>query len=335
MKRYIPSTILSALALGLSLSSCVHEFPEDMSYRDVTIKVTHTTEWTYQTWTPPFLAPSRDEALQTRYIYQVSPIGRPEVVVSRTTEYRADLSLADFTTQLNIPAGDWEVWVWNDYVTSQDVPMFWTADNFAAIRLRTNPYQGNDIYKDAFCNHFTVSVPYSDEKDVHVSAEVNLNRPLAAYAIIATDYSEFLTTETTRRGVPTIVSRGPSRFPELEGYEVQIKYSGFIPNQFDLYINNPVDAQTGLGFTSPIGMMNDNEALLGYDYLMLDGDDSMVPLSLTSLDPEGNVVGSTGRFEIPIKRGQCTIVKGEFLTSHANAGIGISTEFDGSFNIEI
>lgn len=328
------------LVVLLALSSCVHEFPEAAKTRNVTITVHHELEWTYQDWTWS-RATFTTAGAKVRYIYAVCPTSDPGKVVARYTYYSDDLSLSDFTVDFDIPAGDYTIWVWNDYVSSTEEALYYDAKSLAEVRA-LHLDQGNDARKDAFVGSVNLKVPKNDLLNVNVSGTINLNRPLAAYAVIANDYDKFLDSESRRRGIPSLSApQIPALTPanpnlqSLKGYSVKFLYPGYLPSVFDVFSDRPVDVVTGAWFDSEIQGLSATEALLGFDFVIVNGRESAVTIGIDTYGPEGTRIATTGGFNIPLKRSQCTVVRGPFLTSNAHASVGINADFDGVYNIEI
>lgn len=333
--------LLFLLVTLFSLTSCVHEFPEVKADRQAVLHVHFNLEWTFADWTWGRGTRSTEGAL-VRYIYEICPTDQPGRVVARYTRFSRDLTLADFTTPLEVPAGDYTLWMWVDYCEADEVPFFYDAENFAKITL-LHPDVGNDARKDAFVGHTKIEVPKSDLLNVNIEATIDLNRPLAAYAVIATDYDKFMESESRRRGIPSLYTPNPAPLEtppnrdlqSLEGYQVRFNYTGYLPSVFNAYTNRPVDVVTGAWFDSEIQGLNNNEALLGFDFIIVNGHESAVTVSISTFGPDGTQVATTGGFNIPLERSRVTIVKGPFLTSNAHAGVGINAEYDGVHNIEI
>ena len=99
----------------------------------------------------------------------------------------------------------------------------------------------------------------------------------------------------------------------------------------------PFDATTGVNFVSSISETStegDGTATLGWDYVMVNGEESSVTMALGLYNDEGQLVGQSSTLNVPIKRGGITVVKDDFLTKTASGGgIGIDPSFDGDINI--
>lgn len=337
-------TLFTTLCLALLLlgsTACVHEFPEPPAKRSVQLIISHQLPWSYFDFYAPGYNRSADaraevaNALFSRYIYKVYPAGDKKNCIMTEVRYRTDLSGADFTEDLDVPAGDWDIYVWNDYADAAKASLFYNAEDFSHIQY-LYPYRGDSEYKDAFVGMISVSVPVSTQADVPVSGRILLERPLAAYGFIATDYQQFIINEIRRRGTsPNMApAADPTLIPDLDRYYVKISYTAFLPSVYNIFVGNPIDSTTGVSFTAPLRALNNDQAMLGFDYIFVNGKNSTVKVALQIYDPDDNLIGSTNSIDVPIERSQFTRILGKFLTSKASGGAVIMADFDGEYNIQ-
>ena len=74
---------------------------------------------------------------------------------------------------------------------------------------------------------------------------------------------------------------------------------------------------------------------LGFDYVLTDaGETVSIPVELEILNEKNEVLARTA-FRIPCERGKNTTVRGNFLTSDANGGIGIDPDYDGDLEVDL
>ena len=135
---------------------------------------------------------------------------------------------------------------------------------------------------------------------------------------VATDYNQFL--------VKPI------------GLRIMVAYPGFLPHRYSVVRGVPFDATTGVYFITneltELSTEGDGSATLGYDYVMVNGDESSVTVALGLYNDEGKLVGQSGNINVPIRRGGLTVVKGHFLTkTQSSGGIGIDPNFEGDINV--
>lgn len=337
MKRLYLLAIAIATAL-LSLTSCVHEWPEPPATRDVRLTVRHELPWTLF----DFLVQTRGRGDigsvdAVRYIFEVYPAGSTERPVSRFTLTRDDMSLADFTTDIPLPQGEWDIYVWSDFAESgSGLSPHYDASSFSSVKALM-PYRGGTSLKDAFQGKFQASVPPTTAEAVDVECEVTLRRPLTAYAFLSTDLHEFIDQET-RRNAPDSTPEDSPGIPGLidfNRYRARFTYTGYLPVEYSVLRNRPVDSASGLSFEGEIKVVNSDEVLVGFDYFLINGAESTISVALEIFDETGALVSSTPSFIIPVQRNRATIVRGNFLTSQTHGGIGVNPDFDGEFNIEI
>lgn len=312
--------------MALFATSCVHEWPASPEVRKASVKVRHNLPWCMRELTFNDGKPTRSASpWKVRYIYEAYPAGTNASPVSRTVQYSDDVALSDFTTTLDLPVGDYDVYVWSDFVSSaNDESPFYNLSGFADISLK-EPYAGASETKDAFRGMFTVSIPSSPQETLDLNYEVDLDRPEAAYALIATDAGEFLKS----------TSRGDAEGVDFNGYTARISYNGFMPWVYDIFRNNPIDSRTGISFTAPLRRIDENRILISFDYMFVNNLESTANIALEIFDSEGKPVSSVASIEFPVKRSCATIISGAFLTSQAHGGIGIDPGFDGEYDIEI
>ena len=88
-------------------------------------------------------------------------------------------------------------------------------------------------------------------------------------------------------------------------------------------------------FTSTLSPLNEEEALIGFDYVLVNGTESSVSVQVGLYDSEGTMLSLSNPVTVPIVRGKVTTVRGKFLTLATGSGIGVSPGFDGEYNIEL
>ena len=340
IRRAVTASILAAASM--MPVSCVHQWPEEPEMRDAILTVTHLQlDWDYYHFVTNYRSRyDSGRPLQIRYIFRIFPEGEQSICVSQTTLYSDDLSRTDFTAQITVPVGRYELRVWSDLVDRDTKePLYYDATDFKNITYAT-PYRGGTAEKDAFRGVMTVDVPSTTKEDVHITGTIQLERPLTAFAFVSTDLDEFVRSEIARRGVDSqqpgdgaATDTPAAPLPDFSGYKVTVSYPGFLPWIYHHFNDKPVDSNTGVKFDTDISIINDREALVGFDSFFINGTESGVRAALDFYDPTGKHIASVPGVDIPVKRGRCTIVRGEFLTSKASGSTGINPDFDGEFNI--
>lgn len=331
---------LLAAVLPVFLTGCVHEWPEEASPREMQLTIAHQTLWTETEMT----VTRADAEYAVGYHLRISPVGNPTLSVGEVYFSSNDLSLATFDRTVSIPAlpaGDYDIWAWSDYVANPGgESLFYNSADFKSISY-LKPYRGNTELRDAFRGKTTFTVTPSIDAETYVTGRIDLERPFARYEFIATDLADFIRDETTKgelfswkeatKGAEQI----PAKIPDLGRYKVKVKYTGYMPSVFDNYQNKPVDSELGVVYDAKIEAINDTEARLCFDYVMVNGTESGIIVALEIYDSKGTLLGRTKAINVPTKRSRNTIVRGRFLTSKASGGVGINPDFDGEFNIEI
>lgn len=119
-------------------------------------------------------------------------------------------------------------------------------------------------------------------------------------------------------------------------YRIKFYYTGFMPSEFNIFDNRPSSAIMGVTFDSDFTVIGNNEALMGFDYDLVNGKESSVQLQVElSEAATGEIISRTNTIDVPIIRSKVTTVKGKFLTLGVNGGIGIDPGFDGEYNFPI
>lgn len=274
----------------------------------------------------------------------------------------------DCSLPIELPAGVYNFQVWVDYVpTGSTSDRFYDTHDFSAVTLiQSDTHPGNDDSRDAFRGDVSeVNVTTDDYVDVY------MERPLAKFLFISTDYEQFVIKmlDYLSRKEAEAAARGegqPAKAPEagaadaaaaedgrsddgrgddgrgddsrtinLEDYYVVLRYTGFMPSAFNMFTNAPGDARTGVVFTAPLTKLDNNEVAMGFDYVFVNHKEARVDLMLEVYDNEGDCMARTPVVQVPLKRSQLTVIRGEFLTSEAKGGVGIVPDFDGEYNIFI
>ncbi len=339
MRTRILTLAICATLLTLA-TSCVHEFPEnDYPKRDITLTIKHLQEWTE---TEMVITRQEAEATICRYHIKAYPAGHDDIHVAEFVFFHSDLDRNDFTVNIQLSEGDYDLYCWSDYAGAEaQLSYFFDSSEFHNI-IYAEPYNGNNELRDAFRGQVSFTVESTLKAEYHQDVELVLERPFARYEFRASDISDFVDREVTRGNL----SRGdqPSdtppasietRLPNINQYRVKMIYSGYMPSKFDNFLNRPVDSSTGMSYDAKIAVLSEEEARLGFDHVMVNGHESSVAVAMEIYDPDGELIGRTNTINVPTKRGRNTIVRGRFLTSMASGGVGIDPSYDGEFNVQI
>lgn len=305
--------IFIALASLLNFASCIRDpLPPCDNPSEVTL-VVHT----YQHWLENIPYKTKAEDLQVMYQIKIFKSGETTDPVLDRTLYNDDLSRQDFTVDIPLYEGSYDVYVWSDLSDSSNpTGIFYDSSDFNAISYR-KPYTADTDNKDAFRGFTSFKV----KKDTADQFIVNLERPLAKYILIATDLEDFLTTAATNN-------------VDLSKYTAKITYPNFMPSVFDNFTNKPVNSETNISYEGPISV-TDDEVIVGFDYVMVNGGEASIQVEVEIFDENGVQTSGTSTFTVPLDRNHITIVSGNFLTSSVNGNVNIDPSFKDHFDIEI
>lgn len=340
MRRML-NILLAMLIMVPIVSSCVHEWPDESTPADLLM------EFTFDTDLPPHLTVYYDTKTQESSVYDVrytveayrklpNSDGYDDIPHFRGVYIKDDIQELNHTVTVSVSEGDYEFRVWVDYVKQgTEGPLFYDNSNFYEVLL-IGDHVGNTDFRDAFVGSGRMSVKRLSSFVEPQVCKIQMERPLAKFDIVATDMELFLTKQLEllmmKEGEDD-QTKQPIEI-DLNDYTVKVYYDGNMPFSFDVELDRPNDAKTGVTFDSKIKYINTSEASMCSDYVFVNGKESKTFIVLEVYDKENEVVARTGKIEIPIIRSKLTTVKGEFLTSHAQGGVGISPGFDGDFVVE-
>ncbi len=217
-----------------------------------------------------------------------------------------------------LPSGDYRLLAWADWVDHGTLTdKYYTTSDLGDITFK-GQYVGNNDYRNAYSGSAPVSfkVKQGDTTTV-VREQLSLRSIMGKVKFVATDYNEYL-------------EKG-------QNLRILVAYTGFLPNHYSVLRGVPFDATTGVNYVSSItetSTEGSGTATLGWDYVMVNGDESSVTMTLGLYNDEGQLVGRSSSLNVPIKRGGITVVKDEFLTKTAGGGgVGIDPSFEGDIII--
>ena len=224
------------------------------------------------------------------------------------------------TIELPLDEGTYDVRLWSDYTAADGglQPFYYAAD-LQQVTVNTSPYTACTDCKDAayaYVEGITVSGGTTEKA-------VTLERPLAEYRIVTKDTDRYKALD----GVPP-----------LEDLTVGVEYEGYFPSSFNVVTGKPNDAVVGVGYTNtPVWQAGaDGGAELASDWVLVNGAESSVRLTVTIVSNDGTVVARTEGVSVPYRRGRLTTVSGNFLTAgYGGGGVDIDTGWgDDTFEVE-
>lgn len=270
------------------------------------------------------------DGLGTRYLVGIfreatdrSSATRPDTLVTVTTD-RADATLLR-DIQLRLLPGRYRLMLWADHTPAGSAADHrYDTRSWREVTLASRTgYTGSTEAAEAWTAETALSV---DETGGEATAL--MARPQARYEVVSTDLAEFVD-HWTRRAAQT---RAPF---SLDDYSVRIHYTGYLPAAFNLFADAPADSWTGVSYTSPLTQLSQDEALLAFDYVLVNHRETTVRAVVEVLGPGGASLGRSEAIDIPIARGRNTLVRGRFLTTLMQGGLGVDPEFAGTYDVYI
>lgn len=347
MKKILYLIICMPLLL---FSACdVHEWPETPEFVKMHLRLnyeTDMTEWEHLYDGTSVIEQGLGDTYDNhqdygkiRYIVRTYPVSEKQRTMQDYVQefvFTKDIAEGyDHEVTLDLLPGNYNVMVWSDLVQTSGDNHFHNADNFAEIMLQGD-HKGNTNHRDAFRGTNNISLVADIMERLPDTLNVAMQRPLAKYEFLTTDLKEFINKEfeylqkeaATRGEVP------PTRV-NTDDYKVVFYYSGFMPNTYNMNTDKPVDSQMGVLFESKLGILSENEASLGFDYVFVNGKKSAVTVQIGLYDKEDRQLALSDPINVPLQRNHHTMLKGSFLMSQASGGITINPDFDGNHNILI
>lgn len=341
--------LFTCITMAILTACDVHEWPETSEFVKCHLRLhyeTDMTEWKHRYDGSKVIEQGYGNTYDNhrshgkiRYIVRTYPVSEKMRTASDYTQefvFTKDISEGyDHEVTLNLLPGNYNVMVWSDLVQTSGETHFYDATNFAEIKLQGN-HEGNNDHRDAFrgSNNITLEADFID----HISdtLDITMQRPLAKFEFIATDLQEFIDREiellkkeaATRGDIP------PTRV-NTDDYHVVFYYSGYMPHAYNMNTDKPVDSKMGVLFESELGILNEKEASLGFDYVFVNGNNAGVSVQIGLYDKTDRQLALSEPIDVPLRRNHHTVLKGSFLMQQASGGITINPAFDGNLNIEI
>lgn len=362
--RYILLWLLPLLlSFALSITSCnPHEFPPVPEGRVFTLKLHYDSDfikWQHQYNEGDMLevgndGPDQDvlSGARARYIIRAYPSNDTktraqsanqnfikEFVFARDIRDSYDCSFA-----LCLPPGEYSLMVWSDFVQSKNDQFFYNVSDFSELKLQLEDI-GSTRYKDAFRGTCDVVLPKDILAHDDISVDAEMQRPLAKYEFIATDLAKFISNEQARaaekqknsiEGESHAINSDVSlNSIDFDKYKAVFYYVGYMPCAYSMFSDKPVDSNTGVVFETKLNGLNEAEASVGFDYVLVNGTQSAVTLQIAIFDEDNTRLSLTEPIEVPLKRSRHTIVRGDFLTLKASGGVKVNPDYEGDHNVII
>ena len=333
------------MLLCFFISCDVHEWPEieEKTKAEFHIKLDFDTDMGLKEYFYNTRSANDIEGYEMRYVLRAFPVESDEDgrSVSRSISWEhvftREVAFNEYDTaidiQVEMPRGEYSLMVWADFVkagTSDNY--FYAPDNFAEITL-FGEHKANTDLRDAFRG--TAGILLDNPKDNGGTIVVKMERPLAKFSFVSNDLQKFIDKELEARNRNASRGDEDSRSLDLDDYKVMFYYNGFMPCAYNMFTYKPNDSKVGVNFESRITVTEKSEALLGFDYVFVNGIETTASVILALFDADGNEIFTSNPIPVPIKSARHTIMRGEFLTIDTSGGIGINPDFDGEYNCEI
>ena len=333
------------LLLCFFVSCEVHEWPENEGKvkAEFHIKIDFDTDMSLKEYFYNTRSANDIEGYEMRYVLRAFRVESDEDgrSVSRSTSWEhvitRKVAFNDYDTdvdvQVEMPRGEYSLMVWADFVKAGTANnYFYAPDNFAEITL-LGEHKANTDLRDAFRG--TAGVLLNGSNDNEETIVVKMERPLAKFSFISNDLQKFIDKELAARNLNATRGDEDSRSLNLDDYKVMFYYNGFMPCAYNMFTYKPNDSKVGVNFESRIVVTDKSEALLGFDYVFVNGTESTASIILALFDEDGREVFTSNPIPVPVKSDRHTIMRGEFLTIETSGGVGIKPGFDGEYNYEI
>lgn len=315
------------LLLLCGFCGCVHEYPEDGGIDPTKVNVV-----LKLSTADPFTAVTRapdDEKVYIHYIVEVykdaykgNPLERKEVTVEKNAD-----GTSQATVNLSLHAANYKVAVWASAVPRADgTGGLFTTARLTAIRLN-EPYIGNTRRKECYDARMDIDL-LGAEWNESLNLSQTLTTPMAGVEVVSTDLKKLALAHLNAAKQPQLADAW------WKEYHIKWTYDMYFPTQYNALIGQPVKAATGMGFTSDISPLNDEEASLGYDFMFVNGKTANQYFSLTLYGANDNKLNAYEGINAPLERGKLTVIRGDYLTKEHSSGTGIDPGFDGEINID-
>ena len=237
------------------------------------------------------------------------PVAR-QVFVESITD-RTHLSLP---VSMKLHALSYQLVVWKDYVSAEtpQEDLHYNTQSLVPVIPNRASHTGNTEYKDVFVGTTSLDLSaYADQWEAEVEQDVELQRPVARYELIATDVDKFL-----QRIADGEVSG--------ERFTARIKYSGYLPVGYNVLDDVPKHSLMYMQYNTSFDVPEEgtDELRVGFDYVFVSNEGSAsVPMEIEIVN-ENNVTVANSVLNVPLERGKNTVWTGEFLTGDDQGGQG-------------
>lgn len=320
-------TLCLILTTTLLFTACVREYPEEGKEVDPT-EILLTLELS--------TAPAISSSPVSDYVYFIIELyedqADPEPVFHYGTgAARNSSGTAGISVSTSLHAGEYTLAAFavscNDSTGDDSA---YKLSDLRNITFKGGEYPGPTPLKQCYSLTTTIDLPY----EVWFASDTlreELTAPVGKVEVISEDAAEFVRTYIS--GLSSVPALSDEN---MDNYGLRWSYDLYCPVGFNAVTGSPNKSETGVGFVTDLTPLNDEEILLGYDYIFVNGDATTVNFSLNLYDKTtGETLNTYGGIEAEIFKGETTTLRGNFLTVDREPGVNIDTEFDGDININI
>lgn len=224
---------------------------------------------------------------------------------------------------LKLHAKEYRIVVWADLESEGESGAYYGIGDLTSILYAENNYRGQTVYKDALYASVTCDLSEYIEWGAEESVTAVLLRPMGVYELVANDVQRFL-------------SKLASEEVTGETFTARVNYDGFLPAGFNACDGITKHAFRYLTFrrTFRVPDSDSEELSMVFDYVFMDDEEEIIPLTLDILDERGSIIASTS-LNVTCRKNGKTIIRRPFLTSMPGDGVGIDTDFEDSENIDL
>lgn len=330
---------LASLAVLVFVPSCVHEYPIPGQEVDPTI-----INLTIELSTDPSItaasvfSKSEDLAPYVQFIvefYYRDPNNGGYVgeALDRWTQVvpKDEHGIARASFEGTYHAGAYRMAAFATHVLDeQGTGIAYNVSDLGAITYLSETYEGSTDIKE--CYDARADIDLSPAKwfaDTTISAV--LSSPMGRVEVVSEDAKQFVTKLLGMSAEVDLVAQNQEFW---DGYEVRWDYSLYFPTGYNVLSGQANRADLGIWFNTGITTLSDEEALLGYDYVFVNGESTSIGITLRVYDvTTGTLLNTYGGLMGDIYKGETTVIRGNFLTTEQGSGIGIDPGFTDTINI--
>lgn len=258
------------------------------------------------------------DEVRLRAILEVYKKDKKELVLRKQEFLAPTATEGVYTTDLQLSPAEYDLRIWADYTADVLTDNHYITTDADIIRIRPKAdYTANSDTRDAFSKAVTFTVGNQNSTEA-----ITMHRPVAKYRLVATDVAKYEQIRTQKG------------YPALKDLQIFIGYETFLPNAYSISQNKPADSDTGYSYNSTLSEQSDSKATVGKDYILVNGTQSFVTVTILFKDAAGKTVSGVKGVKIEYRAGQLTTVSGDFLTAGLGSGVTINTDWSGNYDVE-